>query len=171
VAHLLAVGGGRKEMPPRAEVLSHRLIGCQKALGMSWRFESLYTALPLARPLVGIFRPIVEVPVLSVFDTAQHLTFCRPVAPQFIGHDHPRDVRQPLKEFAEEFFGSSLVTPTLHQDIEYVLVLVDGAPEIVSFAIDREKHLIQVPFVTWSGVPAPKLVGVLLAKFPTPLGG
>lgn len=69
MAHCLAVGRGRNEMPPRAEVLGNRLIGCQKALGMSWRFDFLHPSFSLARRLVGVFRPIVEVSVLSVFDT------------------------------------------------------------------------------------------------------
>jgi hypothetical protein len=69
VAHFLAIAGSRKRMTPRAAVLGNRLLGCQKALDMSWRFESRHTALPLACRLVGVLRPIVKVPVLSVFDT------------------------------------------------------------------------------------------------------
>jgi hypothetical protein len=105
--------------------------------------------------------------VLSVFDAGRPLTLCRPIAPHGIGHEHPQDVRQPLEEFAEELFCHSRVAPALLQDIEPVPVLVDGAPEIVPFTIDREAHVIQVPWVAWSGGPAPKLVGVRLATLPT----
>jgi hypothetical protein len=41
-----------------------------------------------------------------------------------------------------------MVTFRLHQDVENNAMLIDGSPEVVSNAIDLEKHLIQMPFVT-----------------------
>jgi len=46
-------------MPSRAEVLRNKPIYGKKALGVSWRLESLHAALPLARGLVGVFHAIV----------------------------------------------------------------------------------------------------------------
>jgi hypothetical protein len=39
----------------------------------------------------------------------------------------------------------------LHQNIEDVVILIDGSPQVMALAIDRKEHLIQVPFVAWLG--------------------
>src|SRR5262245_11934685 len=39
----------------------------------------------------------------------------------------------------------------------------------MAFAMDRKKHLIQMPFVPRLWATAPQPIGVLLSKFPTPL--
>ena len=48
-------------------------------------------------------------------------------------------------------------------------ILIDGPPQIVPFAVDREKHLVQVPFVARSGTPATELIGIRLPELPAPL--
>jgi hypothetical protein len=57
----------------------------------------------------------------------------------------------------------------LHQDIEHVAVLIDGPPQIVPFAVDPEKDFIEVPLISRLRLPAPELIGILLAKCPAPL--
>jgi hypothetical protein len=47
--------------------------------------------------------------------------------------------------------------------------LIHHAPEVVAFAMDRQQHLLQVPFVAWPRTPAPELIGELLAEFKAPL--
>jgi hypothetical protein len=151
-----------------SEVLCDGAISREEALGLAWQFEPLHAPLALTGGLVRILRAVIQVPVLAVFHAGQELAPGRLVALEFISDEHPWDILQPLEEFTEEFFGSSLVTPALHQDVEHGPVLVDGAPEIAPFSVNREEHFVQVPCVTWSGVLAPKLVSILLAKFPTP---
>src|SRR5512132_4201270 len=48
-------------------------------------------------------------------------------------------------------------------------VLIDGTPEIVALAFDRQTHLIQVLFVPGSRASAPELIGILLPELPAPL--
>jgi hypothetical protein len=36
-------------------------MGCERALGIAWRFEPLHPLLALARRLVGIFRAIIQI--------------------------------------------------------------------------------------------------------------
>lgn len=36
-------------------------------------------------------------------------------------------------------------------------------------AVDRKKHLVEMPFVAWPGTAAPELIGILLPEFATPL--
>jgi len=45
---------------------------------------------------------------------------------------------------------------------------MDGLPQIVRLALDRQKHLIEVPFIAGPRTAATQLVGVLLAKRATP---
>jgi hypothetical protein len=55
---------------PRAEVLGNRTIRGEETLNMPGRFESPHVPFPLARRLVGVFSPIVQVAMLPVFQTA-----------------------------------------------------------------------------------------------------
>jgi hypothetical protein len=118
---------------------------------------------------VRIFRLILEVAVLPMFDMGEALALGRLVAPQLIGHDDPRDVRKALQQLAEGLPDSRLVTPALDKNVEDISHLVHRAPEITLFATDGQTHLIQMPLVAWSGAPVPSLVGVGLPELPAPL--
>jgi hypothetical protein len=156
-------------MPPRAEVLGNRTIHGEETLSVPGGFEPPHVPFPLARRLVGVLRPIVQVAVLPVFDAREDLPLGSPVAFQPIGDDDAWNVPTSFEEPAEEGLRSVLVPPALHQDIEHSPVLIHGPPEIVPLPIDGEEHLIQVPFVTWSRPSAPELIGIGLPKLPTPL--
>jgi hypothetical protein len=62
-----------------------------------------------------------------------------------------------------------LVAPTLHQDVEHVVVLIHCSPEGVPFAMNCQKDFIQVPLVPWPGASTLQLIRVVLSKFQTPL--
>jgi hypothetical protein len=62
-----------------------------------------------------------------------------------------------------------LIAPALSQNIEDVIVLVDRAPQVMAFAMDRQKHLIQMPCVPRLGASTLQTIGVVLSKLPTPL--
>ena len=102
-------------MPSRAEVLRSGTIGGEEALGVPRGFDLRHAAFPLARRLVGVFRAVVQVAVLPVFDARQDL---------------------PL--------GRVLVPPALHQDIEHSPVLIHGPPEIRALPIEREEDFIHM---------------------------
>jgi hypothetical protein len=57
----------------------------------------------------------------------------------------------------------------LHQDIEDIVVLIHRAPQIMAFAIDREKHLIEMPFISRARPTSLQLIGIILPKLETPL--
>jgi hypothetical protein len=50
-------------------------------LGVSRGFEPLHPPLSLARRLVGIFRPVVQIAMLLVFHTEWHFSFRHLIAP------------------------------------------------------------------------------------------
>jgi len=90
---------------------------------------------------------VVEIPALPLFHARQDLTLGGTIGSKFVGHDHSGHVAQTLEQLAKEALGGRLVAATLHQHIEHVAVLVDRPPEIVQFAADADKYLIQKPFV------------------------
>src|SRR5256885_12345500 len=73
------------------------------------------------------------------------------------------------KELAKELLGGSLVPPALDQDIQDVALLIDRPPQIVMFALDRQKYFLQVPLVPRPGAAAPELIGIVLSALAAPL--
>ncbi len=41
-----------------------------------------------------------------------------------------------------------MIVAGLHEDIEDGAILIDGAPQVVDGAIDREEHLVKMPRIT-----------------------
>jgi hypothetical protein len=48
----------------------------------------------------------------------------------------------------------------LYENIQHIAVLIYGSPELMAFAIDRQKYLVEVPLVAWLGTPATELLGL-----------
>jgi hypothetical protein len=106
------------------------------------RLEPTHDAFTLAGGLVGVFRTAVQVSVLSVLYAREHVPLRSPIAFELIRDDDSWDVGQPLEELVEELLCSVLVAPPLHQDAEDIAILIHGAPEVVAFTVDRQKHFI-----------------------------
>ena len=80
-------------MPARTEVLRDEPIGGEESVGMTRRFELLHPPLPLPCGRVRVLCTLIEIPVLTMFDSRQNLALSRSVALQFVGDDHARDIR------------------------------------------------------------------------------
>jgi hypothetical protein len=106
--------------------------------------------------------------VLAVLHTRENLPLRGAVAFQLVGDDHPGRILAPFQQLAEELLGRFLVPTAMHQNIQHSTVLIDRPPEIVPFAVNREKHLIQMPLVPWLQTTASQLVGIALTEFTTP---
>ena len=50
-------------------------MGREEALRMACRLEAPHDLLPLARRLVGVFRPVIEVPVLPMLHARQYFRY------------------------------------------------------------------------------------------------
>src|SRR3954465_5778081 len=104
-----------------------------------------------------------------MLDARHDLPLCRTVAGQLIS-DH--DARRPapaLQQLAEQAFGGALITPALHQHVEYDAVLVHCAPQPVLLAGDFEGDLIEMPLVSSRRQTPPDPVGEVLAELERPL--
>ena len=156
-------------MTSEPEVLRDGTIGGEEALGLPWGLEPLHAPFTLARGLVGVFRPIGQVPVLPVLEPREPLPLRGPIAVQPIGDDDSRDVPTPFEQLPKELRGSCVVAAALHENIEPIPVLIHRPPQVMSLAVDREENFVEVPRVTRPGTPAPELIGILLPKLAAPL--
>ena len=116
-----------------------------------------------------VLTSVIEIPTLTVFHPGQDLPLRRAVALQFVCNDDAGHVLEPLEQLTKELLRRLLVAATLHQDVEHVIVLIHGAPQVMALPIDRQKHLVEVPLVPWLGASTLQLIGVLLPKLATPL--
>src|SRR5215831_18444260 len=135
---------------------------------MSGGFEPLQVVLALPRWPMRVLTPVVERAALPMFHPRQDLALRGPVALQCIGDDDPWDVLTPFEQLAEELLRGLFIAPALHQNIEDIVVLVHRPPQVMPLTMNGEKHLIQVPLVTWLRATATHPIGVVLPKFPTP---
>ncbi len=136
---------------------------------MTWRLEAAHGALALAGRLMRVLRPIVQSPMATMLHAWHDLLLGGFVAAELVGNQRPRDVLTALEQFAEELLSGALVAAALHQDIEHVPCLIDGASQVVGFAIDGQEYFIQKPLVAWSGSSPSELIGVGLTELPRPL--
>ena len=107
--------------------------------------------------------------ILAVNNRGHHVFPRSTVAFEFIGDHSSRRLALVLQYLAEKPFSSTFITPFLNKDIDHVIILIDGAPEIISNAIDRDENLIHKPHVAQSPLSFAKLTRVLRSEFKTPL--
>jgi hypothetical protein len=100
-------------------------------------FEPLHAIFALARGAMRVLTAVIEIATLAIFDSREYLAFGRAVALQFIRDDHAWDILQALEQLAKELLCGLLIAPALHQDIQDVVVLIDGPPQLMARAIDR----------------------------------
>jgi hypothetical protein len=48
-------------------------------------------------------------------------------------------------------------------------VLIYGPPQIIAFIVDGQKRLVQMALVAWPGASSGESIGILLAKFSSPI--
>jgi hypothetical protein len=116
-----------------------------------------------------IFCSIVQPFVLSMFHSRQDFTLGSPITLQFIGDDHPRHIAQFFEELAKESFRCLCVASALHEDIEYVAILIYCSPEVMLFASNGEDYLVQMPDIAAARATTAQFVGVRLPECEAPL--
>ena len=122
-------------MPSGSEVLGNGAIRRQKTLGMPGGLEPLHAILALTRRPMRVFTPVIEIPTLAMFHPGQYLTLRGAVTFQLIRDDHPGDILTAFEQLAEQLLRGLLIASTLHQDIENIVVLIQGSPQVMVFAI------------------------------------
>jgi hypothetical protein len=123
----------------------------------------------MAGRLVRVLRPIVQIAVLAVFHSWHYLALGGLIALQLVRDDDPRHVRQPFQQFAEKLLRALCISTALDENIQDVAILVDSPPQVMPLTVNGEKHLIEVPLVTWSGPPMPEFIRIGLTELAAPL--
>src|SRR5579883_1841805 len=111
------------------------------------RFEALHDPLSSPRRLMRILRPVVQALVLAMLHLQRHILAGRAIRGQLV-RDH--DARRPgclSRQFAHEPAGGFPVATALNENVENKAVLIDGAPEPVFPAGDKNNGFVHVPFV------------------------
>jgi hypothetical protein len=80
-----------------------------------------------------------------MLNVGEQMALRHAVAPQLVGHDHPRHLLQTLQQAPEEALGGFGISAFLNENVEHNAVLIHGAPKIMLHALDPNEHLVQVP--------------------------
>ena len=85
--------------------------------------------------------------MLPMIDVGHDIFGGGPLASKLVGDHHPWISAIRLHQLFKEALGCPPVAALLHQDIEHVTLLIHGAPEIKSLAVDLDHSLIKKPLV------------------------
>ena len=118
---------------------------------------------------MGILRPIVEPFVVAMFELKAHLPPRSAIRTELVRDHHARRRDGGFQELLHEPLRSARVSSTLDQDVENEAILIDGAPQPVRLAGDRDHDFIHMPFVAATGRAPADLIGERLAELLPPL--
>ncbi len=136
---------GTQQMAPDPKQIAHDAVDRKESLRLSGGFEAPHLALPLARRLVGDFSPVILVSRGTMKNRRHDGALGGRIAAKLIGDQSPWLGALTLQQPTEEAFRCGAVATRLEQDIDYLAVLVDCTPEIVSATTAADKHFVQVP--------------------------
>lgn len=118
---------------------------------------------------MGILCPIVQAFVGAVFDTGHDLSLCCAIRPKLVGDHHSRCPALALQQLTHQSFGGVGIAAALDQNLQNEAVLIDGTPQPVLLATDRDNGLIEMPFVAKpTGRAAANVVRKMSAEFRCP---
>jgi hypothetical protein len=163
-----AIRPGGKQVPAGMEVTVDESVRREKILCLPRRFESLHLPFASSGWPMRVFRAIVQVPALSMFDLGKQLAPGRAIASKFIGNDHARDILKSLQQSSKEAFGGFRIPPWLNEDVKHDTVLIHRSPKVVLHSLDPDEHLIKMPLVAGPRTAAAQTVGKGLAELLAP---
>jgi hypothetical protein len=92
--------------------------------------------------------------MLAMGDTGQHLPFRGTITLQLTGAHDAWDTLAPFEELVEERLRGRRISTTLHQDIGPSALLTYRSPQLMAFATDAEKPLVEMPLSARRGTSA-----------------
>ena len=146
--HDLSIVPSRQQMAPRTKKRSDCPESREKALGVPDRLETSHATFSFPRRLMRRLCAIVGSLVAYVLDCGQYLRLGGGIAAKFVGNYGSRHILQLPQQLAKGLLGSSSVAAWLHQNIQYLAVLIDGTPQILELAVDGEVDFIEVPTIS-----------------------
>ena len=156
-------------VPRESEKIQNEALNGKKSLRLSRRLEPSHLPLPLPGRLVRDFGSIVRVRIGVVVHRRHDRPQRSAVTLQFVGDNAKRNLALSLQELDKEAFRCATVTPGLDEDVDHVAVLIHCTPEILPFAVDRNKDFVQEPRITETALSSFQFPCVLRTEFRTPL--
>ena len=120
---------GTQQMAADPKQIPHDAVDRNESMRLGGGFEPPHLALPLARRLVGDFRPVVLVSRGAVRDRRHDGAVGGRIAAKLIGDESPWLGALTLQQPTEEAFCCAPVATGLKEDIDHVAVLVDCTPK------------------------------------------
>jgi hypothetical protein len=120
------------------EEVGDLIVNRQKPLCLSSGFEALHDPLASPRRLMRILRPIVQALVLAMFHAKAHFRSRSAVRTELVRDHHARRHDRGFQELLHEPLRSARVSSALDQDVEHEAILIDGAPQPMLLARDRD---------------------------------
>jgi hypothetical protein len=90
---------------------------------------------------------IVQVPARPMLNIGKYRSLSDTIAAEPVSDKAPWLVLQTMQQPLEKSLGSRPAPPFLHQDVQHNAMLIHCAPQIVRYALDADKHLIEVPCI------------------------
>lgn len=134
-------------MAGNVKQVGDRIMDGDEALVMPRRLDAFHDPFPPSDWLVGIRRPIVQAFVRTMRDTWHDLSLCRVVGSKLISDHHPRCPTLALQQPAHQASGCLGIAIALNKNLKDEAVLIDGTPQPVLLATDRNHSLIRMPFI------------------------
>lgn len=104
----------------------------------------------------------------AMLDRRHDLTSGGGIGAEFVSDHAPGRTAVPFEKTPQQAPGHLGVAARLHDFIEDIAVLVDGAPQPVLLAADGDHDLIEVPDVAAARLLAPEAAGVIPPEFHRP---
>ena len=140
----------------------------KEPLGLNNRFESTHLPFALARRLMRGLHSIVGVTLGRVSHVAKASSHRGRIASQPVGDDAQRLSSLSSQKPAKEPLCSASITSRLHQNVDYVAILVDGTPDILQLAVDSNEDLVQMPAVAEPALSSLQLADIICGELLTP---
>ena len=115
-------------MSTRMDVTLDEGMSGEEVLGLFGRFEPLHVPLSSSRRTMRVLGASVQISALSALNAGKQLTLSDHIAPQLVGHGHPRYLLQTLQKLLEKALCGVGIAPGLNEDVEHHAILIDGTP-------------------------------------------
>jgi len=115
-----------------------------------------------------VFGAIVEALVLAMLDIRHDLAPGGAVGAEFVG-DHALGRTTLLAQKPiQQSFGCPRIATDLNDFVQHISVLINGAPQIALFAVDRDDHFVEISNVSTAWRLSLQTPGIIRSKFLSP---
>lgn len=148
------------------------IVDGDEPLEVSGGFEPLHDPLSPPRQQVRILCPVVEALVLAMLEIHAHPGPGRAIGTELVGDHHPWRAGLLSYQLAQELLCCAPIPAALDQSVQNEAVSIDGAPQPMLLAVDRDHDLVEMPLVAELRRAPTDLAGVDPSEFlrPAPHG-